>query len=201
MKITKLIYISFFFVISILSVSGQNFKFKKHFVSYFVKDEISIRLNNMLDFEFDEYGRAWILLSNGLVLYDGIKYESIPFTKLNIPDFSFKEIIKNPSGGLYLLGYRSFPNQLGIKNKLKIIALNPLLKSWVPIDHEFKSFNIEVLDLINLYSFNSSEIGAINRSGYFYLKKNNIWEKKFKIPEFSLKIHENDENAQCFHRI
>jgi signal transduction histidine kinase len=186
MKITKLIYISFFFVISILSVSGQNFKFKKHFVSYFVKDEISIRLNNMLDFEFDEYGRAWILLSNGLVLYDGIKYESIPFTKLNIPDFSFKEIIKNPSGGLYLLGYRSFPNQLGIKNKLKIIALNPLLKSWVPIDHEFKSFTIEVLDLINLYSFNSSEIGAINKSGYFYLKKNNIWEKKFKIPEFQI---------------
>lgn len=182
MKINKLIYILFFFEINIFSVSAQSFQFKKHFVSYFVKDEISIRLNNMLDFEFDEYGRAWILLTNGLVMYDGINYESIPFTKLNIPDYSFKEIIKNPSGGLYILGYRSFANQRGIKNKLKIIALNPLLKSWFPIDNEFKSFNKEVFDLINLYSFNTNEIAAINKGGYFYLKKNNIWEKKFKIP-------------------
>lgn len=182
MKINILIYISFFFVINIFSVSAQSFQFKKHFVSYFVKDEISIRLNNMLDFEFDEYGRAWILLTNGLVFYDGIKYESIPFAKLNIPDYSFKEIIKNPSGGLYLVGFRIFPNQRGIKNKLKILALNPLLKSWVPIEQEFKKFNEEVLDLVNLYSFNSSEIGAISKVGYFYLKKNNKWENKFKIP-------------------
>lgn len=182
MKINKLIYILFFFVINILSVSAQNFQFKKHFVSYFVKDEISTHLNNMLDFEFDEYGRAWILLTNGLILYDGKKYESFPFSKLNIPDYSFKEIIRNPSGGLYLVGFRIFPNQIGIKNKLKILALNPLLKSWVPIEHEFKKFNEEVLDLVNLYSFNSSEIGAINKGGYFYLKKNNKWENKFKIP-------------------
>jgi signal transduction histidine kinase/ligand-binding sensor domain-containing protein len=167
---------------NIISISAQSFQFKKHFVSYFVKDEISTRLNNMLDFEFDEYGRAWILLTNGLVMYDGIKYESIPFNKLNIPDYSFKEIIKNPSGGLYILGYRSFSNQRGIKNKLKIIALNSLLKSWIPINHEFKSFNNEVLELNNLYSFNANETGAISKGGYFYLKKNNIWEKKFKIP-------------------
>jgi hypothetical protein len=91
MKIIKLIYIAFFCVINIFSTSAQSFHFKKDFLTYFVKDEKTNQLKNLVDFEFDEYGRAWILLTNGLVLYDGKKYESIPFTQLSIPDFSADE--------------------------------------------------------------------------------------------------------------
>jgi len=186
MKIIKLIYIAFFCVINIFSTSAQSFHFKKDFLTYFVKDEKTNQLKNLVDFEFDEYGRAWILLTNGLVLYDGKKYESIPFTQLSIPDFSFKEIIKNPSGGLYLLGYKDFEGEEGIKLNLKVIALNTLLKSWVPIEQEFKSINKEVLDLTNLYSFDNNKIGSISKSGYFYIKNKYKWEKKFKIPNLHI---------------
>jgi signal transduction histidine kinase len=186
MKIIKLIYIPFFCVINIFSTYAQSFPLKKDFLTYFVKDEITTHLNNLVDFEFDEYGRAWILLTNGLVLYDGKKYESIPFTQLSIPDYSFQELIKNPSGGLYLLGYKDFEGEEGIKLNLKAIALNTLLKSWVPIEQEFKSFNKEVLDLTNLYSFDNNKIGSISKIGYFYIKNKYKWEKKFKIPNLQI---------------
>ena len=196
MKIIKLIYIPFFCVINIFSTYAQSFPFKKDFLTYFVKDQITTHLNNLKDFEFDEYGRAWILLTNGLVLYDGKKYESIPFTQLSIPDYSFQEIIINPSGGLYLLGYKNLEGKEGIKLNLKIIALNPLLKSWVPIVQEFKSFNNEVLDLTNLYSFDNNKIGSISKSGYFYIKNKYKWEKKFKIPNLQINTIFPAKNSQ-----
>ncbi|MFN9682011.1 MAG: hypothetical protein ACK56V_10450, partial [Bacteroidota bacterium] len=121
----------FFFCLSILFFSSFSFaqiiNNKPIYSSQFIKDEISIRLNNMVDFEFDEFGRAWILLTNSLVLYDGNKFESIPFSQLGIPDYSFKEIYKNSAGGIYLVGYRNFTFQQGLKLNLNVVILNSLL--------------------------------------------------------------------------
>ena len=186
MKTFKLIYISFVFALTFFSSTAQNLAIKNKFVSHFVKDEISIRLNNMLDFEFDEYGRAWILLTNGLVLYDGNKFESISYNQLKIPDYSFKEIIKNPSGGLYLVGYKYFEDSQGKKIKLKILILNSLLNSWVPLEHEFKSFKKKIIDFTNIYTIENNKIGAISKSGDFYTKNKHIWEKKFNICDLNI---------------
>ncbi|MDP4812633.1 MAG: hypothetical protein NWR65_15955, partial [Saprospiraceae bacterium] len=73
----KYLFSFFLSIISFFSSFAQNNNSQPLYSTQFIKDEISIRLNNMVDFEFDEYGRAWILLTNSLVLYDGNKYESI----------------------------------------------------------------------------------------------------------------------------
>ena len=86
----KYLFSFFLSIISFFSSFAQNNNSKPLYSTQFIKDEISLRLNNMVDFEFDEYGRAWILLTNSLVLYDGNKYESIPYSQLGIPDYSFK---------------------------------------------------------------------------------------------------------------
>ena len=116
----KFLFFLFLSFVSFFSSFAQIINNKPTYSSQFIKDEISIRLNNMVDFEFDEFGRAWILLTNSLVLYDGNKFESIPFSQLGIPDYSFKEIYKNSSGGIYLVGYRNFTFQQGLKINLNV---------------------------------------------------------------------------------
>ncbi|GDX45824.1 hypothetical protein LBMAG24_11520 [Bacteroidota bacterium] len=171
-------YLFFFLsIVSFFSSFAQNYNFKALYSTQFIKDEISIRLNNMLDFEFDEYGRAWILLTNSLVLYDGNKYESIPYSELGIPDYSFKEIYKNPSGGLYLVGYKNFSFQQGLKINLNVVILNPLLRTWSPIKSELLNND----NLINFYGFDN-HTALINKKGIFYIKNKDKWIEKFKIP-------------------
>ena len=176
-------YLFSFFLSIVYSFSSfaQINNFEPLYSTQFIKDEVSIRLNNMVDFEFDEYGRAWILLTNSLVLYDGNKFESIPYSKLGIPDFSFKKIYKNSSGGLYLVGYRNFSFQQGLKVNLNVVILNPLLRTWAPI-------NIELLKndhLINFYGF-ENHTALINKNGFFYIKNKDKWIEKFKIPNASI---------------
>jgi hypothetical protein len=175
-------YLFFFLsIVSFFSSFAQNNNFKAFYSTQFIKDEISIRLNNMVDFEFDEYGRAWILLTNSLVLYDGNKYESIPYSELGIPDYSFKEIYKNSSGGLYLVGYRNFSFQQGLKLNLNVIILNPLLRTWSPIKSELVNND----NLINFYSF-ENHTALINKKGFFYIKNKDKWIQKFKIPNAAI---------------
>jgi len=172
----------FFFCISILFFSSFSFaqiiNNKPIYSSQFIKDEISIRLNNMVDFEFDEYGRACILLSNSLVLYEGNKFESVPFSQLSIPDYSFKEIYKNSSGGMYLVGYRDYPSPKGLRVNLKVISFDPLLRTWLPLNKEIE--NIES-DLVNFFNF-ENHTAFINKKGFFFIKNKDKWIKKFKIP-------------------
>ena len=160
----------FFFCLSILFFSSFSFaqiiNNKPIYSSQFIKDEISIRLNNMVDFEFDEYGRTCILLSNSLVLYEGNKFESVPFSQLSIPDYSFKEIYKNSSGGMYLVGYRDYPSPKGLRVNLKVISFNPLLRTWLPLNKEIE--NIES-DLVNFFNF-ENHTAFINKKGFFLLK-------------------------------
>lgn len=181
MIFNRVIVFLFCFFISLL-LNGQIQSLKNNYTSKFEIDEMSIHLNNMLDFEFDEYGRAWVLLTNGLILYDGFKYEFIPFAQIGIPNYSFKEIIKNPSGGLFLLGYRLFPNMKGIKYDLKVIAFNTLLKSFQTFDNELNNIKIKSNDLINIFSFDTNLIGAIHKNGFFYTKNKSNWNRIFKIP-------------------
>lgn len=127
----------FFFFLSTFSFFisfAQNNNAKSLYTTQFIKDEISVRLNNMVDFEFDNYGRAWILLTNGLVLFDGNKYEFMSYSQLGIPDYLFKEMYKNSSGGLYLVGYRNFAFLQGLKVNPNVVIFNPLLKSWSHLD-------------------------------------------------------------------
>ena len=159
------------------SAVAQNNNFKPLYTTQFIKDEISIRLNNMVDFEFDDYGRAWIILTNGLVLYDGNKYEFMSYSQLGIPDYSFKEIYKNSSGGIYLVGYRNFTFQQGLKINLNVVILNPLLRTWSPIKSELLNND----NLINFYGFDN-HTALINKKGIFYIKNKDKWIEKFKIP-------------------
>ena len=169
-----------FLFLSILFFSSsfaQIINNKPTYSSQFIKDEISIRLNNMVDFEFDEFGRAWILLTNSLVLYDGNKFESITFSQLGIPDYSFKEIYKNSAGGIYLVGYRNFTFQQGLKLNLNVVILNSLLRTWSPIKSELLNND----NLINFYGF-ENHTALINKKGIFYIKNKDKWIEKFKIP-------------------
>ena len=162
-----------FLFLSILFFSSsfaQIINNKPTYSSQFIKDEISIRLNNMVDFEFDEFGRAWILLTNSLVLYDGNKFESITFSQLGIPDYSFKEIYKNSAGGIYLVGYRNFTFQQGLKINLNVVILNSLLRTWSPIKSELLNND----NLINFYGF-ENHTALINKKGIFYIKYKNKW--------------------------
>ena len=61
-------YVFIIFIFCFFSSIAQKSDSGYPYSSQFIKDEISIHLNNMVDFEFDEYGRAWILLTNSLVL-------------------------------------------------------------------------------------------------------------------------------------
>ncbi len=173
----KYLFSFFLSIISFFSSFAQIIKNKPTYSSQFIKDEISIRLNNMVDFEFDEFGRAWILLTNSLVLYDGNKFESITFSQLGIPDYSFKEIYKNSSGGIYLVGYRNFTFQQGLKINLNVVILNSLLRTWAPIKSELLNND----NLINFYGF-ENHTALINIKGIFYIKYKNKWIEKFKIP-------------------
>lgn len=177
----KFLFFLFLSFVSFFSSFAQNNNAKPLYSTQFIKDEISLRLNNMVDFEFDEYGRAWILLTNSLVLYDGNKYESIPYSQLGIPDYSFKEIYKNPSGGLYLVGYRNFSFQQGLKINLNVVILNPLLRTWSLIKSELLNND----NLINFYSF-ENHTALINKKGWFYIKNKDIWIQKFKIPSAAI---------------
>ena len=177
----KYLFSLFLSIVSFFSSLAQNNNSKPLYSTQFIKDEISIRLNNMVDFEFDEYGRAWILLTNSLVLYDGNKYESIPYSQLGIPDYSFKEIYKNPSGGLYLVGYRNFSFQQGLKINLNVVILNPLLRTWSPIKSELLNKD----NLINFYGF-ENHTALINKKGFFYIKNKDKWIQKFKIPNAAI---------------
>lgn len=161
----KYLFSFFLSIVSSFSSFAQINNFEPLYSTQFIKDEISIRLDNMVDFEFDEYGRAWILLTNSFVLYDGNKFESIPYSKLGIPDYSFKEIYKNPSGGLYLVGYKNFSFQQGLKINLNVVILNPLLRTWSPIKSELLNND----NLINFYGFDN-HTALINKKGIFYIK-------------------------------
>jgi signal transduction histidine kinase len=177
----KFLFSFFLSIVSFFSSFAQNNNSKPLYSTQFIKDEISLRLNNMVDFEFDEYGRAWILLTNSLVLYDGNKYESIPYSQLGIPDYSFKKIYKNSSGGLYLVGFRNFSFQQGLKINLNIIILNPLLRTWAPIKSELLNND----NLINFYGF-ENHTALINKKGFFYIKNKDKWIQKFKIPNAAI---------------
>ena len=177
----KYLFSFFLSIVSFFSSFAQNNNSKPLYSSQFIKDEISLRLNNMVDFEFDEYGRAWILLTNSLVLYDGNKYESIPYSQLGIPDYSFKKIYKNSSGGLYLVGFRNFSFQQVLKINLNIIILNSLLRTWTPIKSELVNND----NLINFYGF-ENHTALINKKGFFYIKNKDKWIQKFKIPNAAI---------------
>ena len=159
----KFLFFLFLSIISFFSSFAQIINNKPTYSSQCIKDEISIRLNNMEDFEFDEFGRAWILLTNGLVLYDGNKYEYMSYSQLGIPDYSFKEIYKNSSGGIYLVGYRDYPPPKGLRVNLKVISFNPLLRTWQPLSKEIE--NIES-DLVNFFTFDN-QVALIKKNGFF----------------------------------
>ena len=173
----KFLFSFFLYIFSFVSAVAQNNNFKPLYTTQFIKDEISIRLNNMVDFEFDDYGRAWIILTNGLVLYDGNRYEFMSYSQLGIPDYSFKDIYKNSSGGIYLVGYRNFTFQQGLKINLNVVILNPLLRTWSPIKSELLNND----NLINFYGFDN-HTALINKKGIFYIKNKDKWIEKFKIP-------------------
>ena len=177
----KFLFSFFLSIVSFFSSFAQNNNSKLLYSTQFIKDEISLRLNNMVDFEFDEYGRAWILLTNSLVLYDGNKYESIPYSQLGIPDYSFKKIYKNSTGGLYLVGYRNFSFQQGLKINLNVIILNPLLRTWAPIKSELLNND----NFVNFYGF-ENHTALINKKGFFYIKNKDKWIQKFKIPNAAI---------------
>ena len=179
----KFLFFLFLSIISFFSSFAQIINNKPTYSSQCIKDEISIRLNNMEDFEFDEFGRAWILLTNGLVLYDGNKYEYMSYSQLGIPDYSFKEIYKNSSGGIYLVGYRDYPPPKGLRVNLKVISFNPLLRTWQPLSKEIE--NIES-DLVNFFTFDN-QVALIKKNGFFYVNNNEKWEKKFKISNIKIK--------------
>lgn len=170
-------------MLSLLSAVAQNNNPKPLYTTQFIKDEISVRLNNMVDFEFDDYGRAWILLTNGLVLFDGNKYEFMYYSQLGIPDYSFKEIYKNSSGGLYLVGYRDYPAPKGLRVNLKVISFNPLVRTWQPLSKEIE--NVES-DLVNFFTFDN-KVALIKKNGFFYVNNNEKWEKKFSISNVQIK--------------
>lgn len=171
-------YVFIIFIFCFFSSIAQKSDSGYPYSSQFIKDEISIHLNNMVDFEFDEYGRAWILLTNSLVLYDGNKFESFPYAQLGIPDYSYKEIYKNASGGLYLVGFRNFAFQQGLKVNPNVVILNSLLKTWSPLEAEMVDIKG---NLTNFYGF-EKHTALINKKGFFYLKNKDKWIKKFKIP-------------------
>lgn len=178
----KYLFSFFLSIVLFFSSFAQNNNFKPLYTTQFIKDEISIRLNNMMDFEFDDYGRAWIILTNGLVLYDGNKYEFISYSQLGIPDYSFKEIYKNSSGGLYLVGYRNYIFQQGLKINLNVVILNSLLRTWSPIKSEL----LIIDDIVNFYGF-ENHTAIINKKGFFYIKNKDKWIQKFKAPNDRIK--------------
>lgn len=54
----KYLFSFFLSIVSSFSSFAQINNFEPLYSTQFIKDEISIRLDNMVDFEFDEYGRA-----------------------------------------------------------------------------------------------------------------------------------------------
>ena len=69
----KYLFSFFLSIVSSFSSFAQINNFEPLYSTQFIKDEISIRLDNMVDFEFDEYGRAWILLTTSRISCPGLR--------------------------------------------------------------------------------------------------------------------------------